>query len=89
MFIPLVKRKLGACSSLRSHAFWEYIGLNNSWKANRRHMALLWVGVQFFSENFRHLQCLPVLILIICNKATVLGTPDFTSEACFTMYLRF
>lgn len=27
MFIPLVKRKLGAYSSLRSRVFWEYIGL--------------------------------------------------------------
>lgn len=27
MFIPLVKRNLGASSRLRSHVFWEYIGL--------------------------------------------------------------
>lgn len=37
-------------------------------------MAPLWVGVQLISEKFGPLQCLAVLMLIICDEVRVRST---------------
>lgn len=52
-------------------------------------MALLWVGVQFISEKFGPLECLAVLMLIICDEVRVLGPRDFTLQPFLIMSLGF
>lgn len=52
-------------------------------------MDLLWVGVQFISEKFGPLECLAVLMLIICDEVIVLGSRDFTLQPLLIMSLSF
>lgn len=90
MFIPLVKRKLGACSSLRSRAFWEYIGLitNLGMQITGTWLSSGW-EYNLFQKKFGPLECLAVLMLIICNEVRVLGSRDFTLQSFLIMSLGF
>lgn len=50
-------------------------------------MAPLWVGVQLISEKFGPLECLAVLMLIICDEVRVLALCDFTLQPFLIMSL--
>lgn len=53
-------------------------------------MALLWVGVQFISEKkIGPLECLAVLLLLICDEVRVLGSHDFAFQPFLIMFLGF